>query len=901
LQDAVSDVIGCNLYGNSADGFKTYCIGYDGCVNDCNIYNNSGTGINYYDARHFSIENCTVYNNNIGVYLYWADGTKMRNTVMYNNNYNFCSYLNGGKLSDPYDIDDSVTINGRPFVWLVNQNDMVIDETTYGGDVGYIGLVSCNNITVKNIDTYGALIGLTSHSTFSNVVSHNGAVGFHTTAYYNYPPSSYNTFVDCTVYNCLIYGFYANEYAKDNTFINCVSYDCAGGGTWTGWGFGTRSFSSGNDFVNCVSYGNGYGFFPSSNDNGNFINCAAYNNRKGGLMLWGNDDCNIINSTFCNNGEHGIELLYSANGHNIIGCNIHNNGGHGIYIHGAPIGEMIYHNNLINNAMENAYDDCNNIWDDGYPSGGNYWGDYTGIDNDGDGIGDTPYNISGGGNQDLYPFMEPLRAIPALLSPIDNVGIEDQTPTFDWTDVWHSCCMTYTLQVATDPGFTSIVINEVGLVESEYTPLGDLPFDTYYWQVQVTLSGGLIMDWSETWSFSIALDVIPPTTPYLIEPTDGSTLIITPAIFFDWTDAYDLHGIDYYTMQIATDVNFVNIVFDIMPGDSDYTLTLTTTDDYYWRIQAVDNNGLLSSWSNVWMFTRLADTNPPVVELIYPVGGEYLVGDVTILWDATDDITPNLDLPITIEYRCGGPWQILASGEVNDGEYLWDTTGYPDGTLYKIRISTEDFWGNIGSDESYATFTVDNTDPLTTVYLNPASPDGDNDWYVSDVCITLVATDETSGIDYTMYMIDSGSWEEYVVPVTVSEDGEHTVEFYSVDNAGNEEAIGEVTFKIDKTVPTIDFTWDDENSLLIADVDDETSGVAMVEFYVNGVLIGEVTSAPYEMEYEASSGDTAYGIVYDNAGNSAESEIIESSQGNLQSQTNPVLTRILQRYTMLKI
>jgi hypothetical protein len=67
---------------------------------------------------------------------------------------------------------------------------------------------------------------------------------------------------------------------------------------------------------------------------------------------------------------------------------------------------MIYHNNFIDNTLQVYSFESLNVWDDGYPSGGNYWSDYTGTDGNGDGIGDTPYTIDVN-NIDHYPLVNP--------------------------------------------------------------------------------------------------------------------------------------------------------------------------------------------------------------------------------------------------------------------------------------------------------------------------------------------------------------------------------------------------------------------------------------------------------------------------------------------------------------
>jgi len=68
-----------------------------------------------------------------------------------------------------------------------------------------------------------------------------------------------------------------------------------------------------------------------------------------------------------------------------------------------------YHNDIIGNTYLISIVNSSNIWDDGYPSGGNYWSTYVGIDSDEDGIGDTPY-VFDENNQDNYPLMKPYNA-----------------------------------------------------------------------------------------------------------------------------------------------------------------------------------------------------------------------------------------------------------------------------------------------------------------------------------------------------------------------------------------------------------------------------------------------------------------------------------------------------------
>ena len=139
----------------------------------------------------------------------------------------------------------------------------------------------------------------------------------------------------------------------------------------------------------------------------------------------------------------------------------------------------------------------------------------------------------------------------------------------------------------------------------------------------------------------------------------------------------------------------------------------------------------------------------------------------------------------------------------------------------------------------------DTIPPVTTISFNPLEPDGENGWYVSDVTVTLNATDDDTGVNTIYYRVDGGIWYNYSEPFILVDDGKDIlIEFYSIDNAGNQEEVKSVKINIDQTKPTITLEYEITGGNQIqgweltftATATDDTSGMDKVEFYVNNKL-----------------------------------------------------------------
>ncbi|MHA1625129.1 MAG: right-handed parallel beta-helix repeat-containing protein [Promethearchaeota archaeon] len=426
------------IWGNTAN-FNEWGISVgnsDGSTVKNNVANNNGHyGIDL-SSEHIYVQGNTANDNQVGIYLDWNG-----NNYIYGNTAN----------------DNLIGID----LWNSNHNLICYNNVSRNSQRGIrlYGSISCYNNTVignrLNLNHDGIQL---NYNCWNNTIKDNMA--------YDNPSSGITLINGCSFNtisgNMLLRNYYGLSLA--NSFNNTILANNASSNTW----FGIDLYQSENNTLsdNIIGDNSEDGIYLSRSENNTISKNIIKSNLRFGVFLIDHSDFNNITWNYIEDNARGIELFLKSND-NFIGGNdvirnseegfyledctglhivknlIINNSAEGIIIHNCN-DSVIYHNYLIGNSPNAVDNGFNNEWS--WISEGNYWDDYSGVDINGDGVGDTPYNIPGtAGSQDNFPIYDdkpPLVSVDLSLNgtyidsrPRINVSAFDPNMDSIWYEI----------------------------------------------------------------------------------------------------------------------------------------------------------------------------------------------------------------------------------------------------------------------------------------------------------------------------------------------------------------------------------------------------------------------------------------------------------------------------------
>ena len=308
---------------------------------------------------------------------------------------------------------------------VVQRNNIVIDGASYtvqgtGNGIG-IDLSDRINVTVKNsriagLET-GILLSGSSRNTllYNTIVNNSVGIGI----------------LELSVDNILSGNSISSNYQGVRVYrsrTNTLSSNIVANNQIWAILIEESTYNTLSD--NIITNNNGHGVYLWGSLGNSVSNNTVTNNYGHGIFIQGSFRNTIsLNKVICNY-QYGIYLrsniYWGSTNNTIFGNNVTNNDG-GIHIYEEvwslpyTYDNLIYHNNFINNTVQ-ARGQYRNTWDDGYPSGGNFWSHYVNIDNysgpyqnetGSDSIWDHPYVIDAN-NRDRYPLVNPWTPTPPI-------------------------------------------------------------------------------------------------------------------------------------------------------------------------------------------------------------------------------------------------------------------------------------------------------------------------------------------------------------------------------------------------------------------------------------------------------------------------------------------------------
>jgi len=382
----------CNATSYSPVGGAIVVGGFDNVISD-NIVERNRQGITLSTGGNNTLRDNMIVNSSVYGLRIWSSNNTFRNNALVNNSFHNLD------LENPYqDIDISNTVNGKPIVYLLEKQNLTVSPDVYPQEIGMLYLLNSTNMVVEGFN-----ISYSENSDYSG---------------YDYNIVLYLN-VNVTIRNNIIShgaGIFSSASNRDVFIFNNTLHDNRKGiyGQSLRYTYITQN----------IFYNNNDGILILSGSYNTIWENTFYNNTQEvlacfGIHLIGSQYTVIVGNNFTLN-DFGLRCE-SGSFNTVYGNNIINNS-HGIMIVSGSIGNTISHNNIINNT-EQVYvsGEQINIWDLGYPSGGNYWSDYNGTDLywepgqdeiGGDGVGDTAYVIDAN-NTDRYPLMGPINIFEA--------------------------------------------------------------------------------------------------------------------------------------------------------------------------------------------------------------------------------------------------------------------------------------------------------------------------------------------------------------------------------------------------------------------------------------------------------------------------------------------------------
>jgi hypothetical protein len=189
-----------------------------------------------------------------------------------------------------------------------------------------------------------------------------------------------------------------------------------------------------------------------------------------------------------------------------------------------------------------------------------------------------------------------LVASPLPIAPPNNATSQPTSLSLRWRTA--PAVISYHLQLATNPTFSTTIINDSTMTDTSRAITG-LAFNTpYYWRVRARNSNGT-SGWSEAWTFRTA--IAPPATPTLVSPPNNA-INLPDSLTLQWGIVI---GATSFQLQVSVDSLFATtLINDSTITVTQRNITVSSGTRYYWHVRA-RNAGGPGAYSATWNFTTV--------------------------------------------------------------------------------------------------------------------------------------------------------------------------------------------------------------------------------------------------------------------------------------------------------